>query len=172
MYPGRRTLAYLLVALALVLYGCDAGSGGGGELTIDAPDSVATLLSSGAGEDFTYYALKASPPGDWTDASAATLWICSQAERPPIIPQKIAAMIDGGGFPAGTLLNLNWEAQEGIYASSELGFSAMQVTVGVTYAGCTSDAVEAAGQGSGALLLTDSAGEFDDKARMVAVVFK
>ena len=81
-------------------------------------------------------------------------------------------MIDGGGFPAGTLLDLNWEAQEGIAASSGLGFSGMKVTFGPSYAGCTSWAVEAAGEGAGWLLLTDTGGEFEGKDQLTTVVFE
>ena len=139
-------------------------------ITIDAPDNNTVLLNEGAGDNFTYYALKASPPENWKNVSTGTLWICNEDERPPLIPPAIVRQIDGGGFRPGTQLNLEWSDQPGAPDSSELGINKIIVTIGVTYAGCTEGALEAM-ENSSTLLLTETDSEFDGKDRLVIVEF-
>lgn len=140
-------------------------------ITIEAPDNNTVFLNEGAGDNFTYYALEASPPENWKNVSTGTLWICNEDGRPPLIPQATVRQIDGGGFPSGTKLNLEWSDQPGAPDSSELGINKIIVTIGVTYAGCTKNALEAM-ENSSTLLLTETNSAFDGKDRLVIVEFR
>jgi hypothetical protein len=157
-----------LLAIGTGISGC--GQGQESTLTIDAPSDAATLLTEGAGDDFTYFVLEESPPGSWQEVSSGTLWICSEDERPPLVPENIASLIDGGAFPAGTQLNLEWSDEPDVRDSSELDIDEIIVTVGITYEGCTEGALEAMKNGS-VLLLTDTDGAFDGRDRLAAVEF-
>jgi hypothetical protein len=137
---------------------------------IDAPANSSVMLVEGAGDDYTYYALEGSSPQDWQDVSSGTLWICSEDKRPPLIPAGLVNSIDGGGFPAGTRLTLEWSDQPGAPDSSELGINEIIATVGVTYEGCIKAALEAM-ENNPTLLLTETDSMFDGKDRLVVVEF-
>ena len=137
-------------------------------IAIDAPDNYTVILIEGAGDNFTYYALKASPPENWENVSNRTLWICNEDERPSLIPEAIVRQIDGGGFLPGTQLNLTWSDQPGAPDSSELGISKIIVTIGITYEGCIKAALKAM-ENESTLLLTDTDSMFDGKDRLVGV---
>lgn len=160
----RSRIALLLVALL-----CSAC--GAKNVSIDAPGDSSMILINGAGDDYTYYALEESPPEDWEDVNNGTLWICSEDERPPLIPKGIVNQIDGGGFPPGTQLNLTWSDQPGAPDSSEFGINKIIVTIGVTYKGCVEAALKAM-ENESTLLLTETDSMFDGKDRLVVVEFK
>ena len=141
-----------------------------GTIPIDAPVNSSAMLVEGAGDEYTYYALEESSPKDWEDVSSGTLWICSEDERPPLIPAGLANSIDGGGFPAGTRLTLVWSDQPGTPDSSELGINEIIATTGVIYEGCIEAALEAM-ENSATLLLTETDSTFDGKDRLVVVEF-
>jgi hypothetical protein len=118
----------------------------------------------------TRLTLEESSPKDWEHVSSGTLWICSEDERPPLIPAGIVNSIDGGGFPAGTRLTLVWSDQPGSPDSSELGINEIIATIGVTYEGCIKAALEAM-ERKPTLLLTETDSMFDGKDRLVVVEF-
>lgn len=142
----------------------------GRTITIDAPDDSSRMLIDGAGDKFTYYASEESPPEEWEDVNSGTLWICSEDERPPLIPKSTVNQLDGGGFQPGTKLNLTWSDQPGAPDSSELGITKIIVTIGVTYEGCIK-AAQKAMENSTTLLLTETDSKFDGKDRLVVVEF-
>ena len=163
-----------LMLIGLLLPGCSTREPhrlDGSIITIDAPDVSSVMLIEGAGDDYTYYALEESPPEDWEDLSNGTLWICSEDERPSLIPEKVVSLIDGGGFPPGTSLHLKWHDQPGERDSPELGIKTIIVYIHMTYEKCTEDALEAMEGKSTALLLTETDGMFDGKDRLVVVEF-
>lgn len=169
MNHNKKPLLQLLslMSIILLLPGCKSSI-----LTVDIPDESSKMLSEGAGDDYTYYALEELPPEDWDDVSSGTLWICNDGKRPPLIPESIASLIDGGGFLPGTQLQLTWADQLGEPDSSELGINEIIVTIGITYEGCTKAALEAMAGKSTVLLLTETDGMFDGKDRLVAVKFE
>jgi hypothetical protein len=118
----------------------------------------------------TRLTLEESSPKDWEHVSSGTLWICSEDERPPLIPAGIVNSIDGGGFPAGTRLTLVWSDQPGSPDSSELGINEIIATIGVTYEGCIKAALEAM-ERKPTLLLTETDSMFGGKDRLVVVEF-
>ena len=160
-----------MIFIALLLSGCSSNASSNETITIDAPDEISALLTKGAGDNYTYYANKGLASKVWDDVSKGTLWICSvnRLKRPPLIPNAIINTLNGGGFKAGTLLTLSWTDQP---PSSELHINKIKATVGVTYEGCTKNALkELNGSGLPSLLLTDTNGTFDGKGSLVIVKF-
>ena len=163
-----------LMFLALLLFGCSSGNASN-TITIDAPNDISALLTKGAGDKYSYYAIMEFAPADWDDVSKGTLWICNDDDhisRPPLIPETIVRMLNGGGFPSGTLLELSWTDQEGAPDSSELSLNKIYTTIGITYEGCIENAIKKITEGRlPSLLLTDTDGKFDGKDRLVIVEF-
>lgn len=156
----------LIFTLVCFILGACAGSTTE-VITLDIPEEVEVELESGAPDDeFVYYALAASPPESWEAFKEKGLWLCSE-EKPPLIPEDVAAMLDGGGFLPGTLINLNWETME-----ETLQFDTIIVTVGVTYEGCIKGALGEMENSPGLILLTDRGADFQGKDRMVEIVFE
>ena len=161
------TLSFgLILTLVCVIVGACAGSTNE-VITLDVPEEVEVELESGAPDDeYVYYALTASPPESWETFKEKGLWLCSE-ERPPLIPEDVAASLDGGGFLPGTLINLKWETME-----ETLQFDTIIVTVGVTYEGCIKGALGEMENSPGLILLTDRGADFLGKDRMVEIVFE
>lgn len=158
-----------LTLIVLILSACTNATNE--TLVIDAPDKNSELLLEGAGEAYTYYALWATPPREWDEVSAGILWICTEDERPPLIPQDVATAMDGGGFLPGTVLQLVWKESPSIVASSELGFTEIYATVGITYEACIETALGFMNSTT-TLLLTETDSTFTGKEDLVAVEFR
>lgn len=165
--------------VAVMLAGVGGGCGGGDDeaaavVTIAAPGRSAQLLTQGAGSGFTYYAPEELAPQSWEDVSQGSLWLCSQDDRtgrPPLLPDGIVGMLNGGGFSPGTVIGLTWTDQPGAPDSSEIGIAQMYATVGITYEGCTEGALERIREsGVTGLLLTD--GSFEGQDDTVVVDFE
>jgi hypothetical protein len=156
----------LILTLVCVIVGACAGSTSD-VITLDVPEEVEVELDSGApGDEYVYYTLAASLPESWEAFKEKGLWLCSE-ERPSLIPEDVAASLDGGGFLPGTLLNLKWETME-----KTLQFDTIIVTVGVTYEGCIKGALGEMESSPGLILLTDRGADFQGKDRMVEIVFE
>ena len=164
-----RTLTTLL-PLAIVAGAC---AGAGPSVELDVPDEVKAELDSGApAGTYIYYALAESPPASWEEFQAQGLSICDG--RPPLIPQEIVAMVDGGGFLSGTLLSLSsgdFESATQGRVQSVLDMS-VRVSIGVTLQGCIDTAIEGMEESPGSILLTERDADFEGKNRLAEVLFQ
>ncbi|MFG1691124.1 hypothetical protein ACGF5M_03020 [Gemmatimonadota bacterium] len=159
-----------LLPLAIVAGAC---AGAGPSVELDVPDDVKAELDSGApAETYIYYALAESPPTSWEEFQAQGLSICDG--RPPLIPPEIVAMVDGGGFLAGTLLGLSsgdFESATQGRVQSVLEMS-VRVSIGITLQGCINSAIEAMEESPGVVLLTEREADFEGKDRMAEILFR
>ena len=164
-------LSLIIFVGVFLLISCSSGN----TITIDAPEEISTLLTEGAGDNYTYYAIQELQPEDWDDVSSGALWICNEDDhlkRPPLLPEGIVNMLNGGGFSPGTVIQLEWEDQEGAHDSSVLNIDRIIATYGITYEGCTEGALEKIMEDAApGLLLTDTDGTFDGKDNLLIVEF-
>ena len=163
---------YLLITL-LVVSGILGACTGGARVELDVPDDVELELETGAPEEeFVFYALGESPPASWDDFKNRGLMICG--ECPPLLPDEVQALLDGGRFLPGTVLNLSSDdfesATEG-RVKSKLGMKII-VTVGVTFDGCIKSALDKMAKSPGMLLLTERKADFDGKKGLAEITFK
>ena len=152
---------------------CVSCGGPGGAVTIDAPDEAKTELDAGApAENYIFYALATSPPMDWEGFQAAGMTICDG--RPPLIPQELVALLDGGGFQPGTAITLSTgdfaNVSKGRVESS-LDMS-VNVSVGITLKGCVAEAINRMEATPGLVLLTEEDADFEGKQKLVEVIFE
>ena len=159
-----------LLPLAILAGAC---AGGGPSVELDVPDDVkAELDSGGPAETYIYYALAESPPTSWEEFQAQGLSICDG--RPPLIPTEIVAMVDGGGFLAGTLLSLSsgdFESATQGRVQSALDMS-IRVSIGITLQGCINTAIEGLEESPGRVLLTERDADFEGKNRLTEILFR
>jgi hypothetical protein len=159
-----------LLPLAIVAGAC---AGTGPSVELEVPDEVKAELESGApAGTYVYYVLAESPPTSWEEFQAQGLSICDG--RPPLIPSEIVAMVDGGGFLAGTQLSLSsgdFESATQGRVQSVLEMS-LRVSIGITRQGCINSAIEAMEESPGVVLLTERDADFEGKNRLVEVLFR
>lgn len=164
---------YLLTMLGFIFtLTCVSCSGPGAGVTIDAPDEAKTELDAGApAEDYVFYALATSPPVDWEAIQAAGMTICDG--RPPLLPQELVALLDGGGFKPGTAISLSTGDFAGVTkgrVESSLDMS-VEVSVGITLEGCIAEAIKKMEATPGLVLLTENDADFEGKRQLVEVIF-